>query len=109
MPILGSIIKKAYELRNIPYAFKNKTDAYTSQKKVLLRLLKKAQHTAFGEHYKFNEMLKKEDFINAYQQQVPIYDYNSMFRRWWYRALNGEAYVSWPGRIKYFALTSGTS
>lgn len=44
-----------------------------------------------------------------FQKKVPLYDYNSMFRKWWYRALNGEAFVSWPGRVKYFALTSGTS
>lgn len=32
-----------------------------------------------------------------------------MFQQWWYRSLNGEAFVTWPGRVKYFALTSGTS
>lgn len=109
MPILGSIIKKAYELRNIPFEMKGKTDALTSQKKVLYKLLKKAQHTSFGEHYKFNEILKQDDFIKAYKEKVPVFDYNTMFRKWWYRSLNGESYVSWPGRVKYFALTSGTS
>ena len=32
-----------------------------------------------------------------------------MFKSWWYRILNGEGFVTWPGRVKYFALTSGTS
>jgi len=32
-----------------------------------------------------------------------------MYKRWWYRALNGESYVAWPGKVKYFALSSGTS
>jgi hypothetical protein len=32
-----------------------------------------------------------------------------MFRKWWYRSLNGEAFVTWPERVKYFALSSGTS
>lgn len=109
MPILGSIIKKAYELRNIPYELRSKKDALTSQKIVLTKLLKKAQHTAFGEHYNFSEILKQDDIFSAFRDQVPVYDYNSMFRKWWYRSLNGEAYVSWPGRVKYFALTSGTS
>jgi hypothetical protein len=27
----------------------------------------------------------------------------------WYRALNNETFVTWPGRVKYFALSSGTS
>jgi hypothetical protein len=38
-----------------------------------------------------------------------VHDYNSMFKNWWYRSLNGEPWVTWPGKVKYFALTSGTS
>ncbi len=111
MPILGSIIKKAYELRKIPIDQKQRkqTDAYETQLKVLRKLVKKAQFTAFGEYYDFSEMIKKGNLVVDFQQKVPVYDYNSMFRKWWYRALNGEAFVSWPGRVKYFALTSGTS
>ncbi|MCD4789973.1 MAG: GH3 auxin-responsive promoter family protein, partial [Bacteroidales bacterium] len=111
MPILGSIIKKAYEIRNIPIDKKKRkqTDPYKTQIKVLKKLLKKAQFTAFGENYDFANILKQPDIIKAYQEKVPTYDYNSMFRKWWYRALNGETFVSWPGRVKYFALTSGTS
>jgi hypothetical protein len=111
MPILGSIIKKAYELRKIPIDQKKRkqTDHYETQLKTLKKLLKKAQFTSFGEHYSYADILRQGDFVKAYQQKVPVYDYNLMFRKWWYRALNGEAFVSWPGRIKYFALTSGTS
>ncbi|MCP4550919.1 MAG: GH3 auxin-responsive promoter family protein [Bacteroidetes bacterium] len=109
MPILGSIIKKAYELRNAPFERRSHIDPSKAQKKVLLKLLKKAQHTAFGEHHKFHKLLKQDDVVKAFTESVPISDYNLMFRKWWYRSLNGEAYVSWPGRVKYFALTSGTS
>jgi hypothetical protein len=42
-------------------------------------------------------------------EKVPIHDYNLMHKNWWYRSLNGEPYVCWPGKIKYFALSSGTS
>lgn len=111
MPILGSIIKKAYELRNIPIdKRKNKlSDPYDVQQKMLKKLLKKAQFTAFGEYYEFEQMINSPNFVQTYQQKVPIYNYNSMFKKWWFRALHGEAFVSWPGRVKYFALTSGTS
>ena len=109
MPILGSIIKKAYELRNFPYEMRSNFNVDTTQKKVLTKLLKKAQHTAFGEHYNFSDLLKEKDFVKAFQSEIPVFDYNSMFKNWWYRSLNGEPYVSWPGRVKYFALTSGTS
>lgn len=111
MPILGSIIKKAYELRKIPIDQKRRkqTDPYETQIRVLKKLLKKAQFTAFGEFYGFSEMLKNGNLIRSFQNKIPVYDYNLMFRKWWYRTLNGEAFVSWPGRVRYFALTSGTS
>lgn len=111
MPLLGSIIKKAYELRNLPLESRErkKTDPYLVQEKTLKKLIKKGQFTAFGEHYGFSEILKTSDIARKYQEKVPVYDYNSMFRKWWFRVLNGEAFVSWPGRVKYFALTSGTS
>lgn len=111
MPILGSIIKKAFELRKIPIDQKKKkqTDPYQTQLRTLKKLLKKAQFTSFGEYYDFSDFLRNGDTIPSFQRRVPVYDYNLMFRKWWYRALNGEAFVSWPGRVKYFALTSGTS
>ncbi len=111
MPILGSIIKKTYELRKFPIDQKKRmqTDPYLTQVKTLKKLIKKAQFTSFGEHFNFAEFLRDPDLVKAFQQNVPIYDYNLMFRKWWFRALNGEAFVSWPGRVKYFALTSGTS
>ncbi len=109
MPILGSIVKKAYEIRNLPSKKKRKIDPYKAQVLVLKKLLKKAQLTFFGEHYRFAEILNSDDIVKAFQDSVPTWDYNSMFRNWWYRALNGESFVTWPGRVKYFALTSGTS
>ncbi|MCD4698856.1 MAG: GH3 auxin-responsive promoter family protein [Bacteroidales bacterium] len=111
MPILGSIIKKAYEIRKIPIDQKQRkhTNPYQTQVKELRKLLKKSQFTYFGEHYGFSELLRGNDLVRKFQEKVPVYDYNTMFRKWWYRALNGESFVSWPGRVKYFALTSGTS
>lgn len=109
MAILGTIIKRAYELRSIPLEIKRKKDCNKAQEKVLKKLITKAQNTAFGEYYDFPGILRHGDFIKAFQKSVPTFDYNSMFKKWWYRAVNGEGFVSWPGRVKYFALTSGTS
>ena len=109
MPLLGAIVKKAYELRNLPVKKFPQPDPYKAQLRVLRKLLKKAQFTAFGEHYGFPEILKSKDMVKEFQKRIPTYDYNTMFRKWWYRVLNGESFVSWPGRVKYFALTSGTS
>ncbi len=109
MAILGSIIKRAYALRSIPIEKKRRFDGYAAQLKVLRKLLKKAELSAFGERYKFHEILKEKDIVRAFQERVPTHDYQSMFQQWWYRSLNGEGFVTWPGRVKYFALTSGTS
>ncbi len=110
MPILGSIIKGAIELRSkIPSENKKRIDAHIAQRRTLKKLLRKAQFTAFGEYYEFQNILKQKDFVQALKDKVPIHDYNSIFRKWWYRSLNGEAFVCWPNKVKYFALSSGTS
>jgi len=108
MPLLGSLIKKAYELRQFPIDIKT-INPFGEQKKVLKKLLFKAQGTAFGEFYHFSDILASKDFVTAFRETVPIHDYSSIFKNWWYRSLNGEPFVTWPGRVKYFALTSGTS
>ncbi len=108
MPLLGSLIKKAYELRQFPIDIRTINPA-TEQERVLRKLLFKAQNTAFGEYYRFSEMLDSEEIIARFAEHVPVHDYGSMFKNWWYRSLSGEAYVTWPGQTRYFALTSGTS
>ena len=110
MPLLGSLIKSAYTLRNKPVELKQQwVNPVKAQEKQLIKLLRKAQFTAFGEHYKFTEILSAGNVAEAFRKTVPVHDYSKMYKRWWYRALNGEPYVSWPGKVKYFALSSGTS
>ena len=107
MALIGSILKRTIALNSrIP---RRRKDNYKVQIKTLRKLLAKAEFTAFGEHYHFTKLLTKPDPISAFQSSVDHHDYNSMFRKWWYRTLNGEAFVTWPERVKYFALSSGTS
>lgn len=110
MPIFGSIIKGAIEFRSmIPIENLKTQDPYKAQLGTLKKLLRQAQLTSFGEEYGFQEMLRLRDPLPLFKQSIPLFDYDAMHRRWWYRTLNGEAYVSWPGQVKYFALSSGTS
>jgi hypothetical protein len=110
MPILGSIIKSAIEFRSkFPIENLKTQDAYRVQIRTLRKLLRQAQLTSFGEEYGFQEILRQRNPLSLYKQRVPLFDYDSMHRQWWHRTLNGEAYVSWPGQVKYFALSSGTS
>ena len=108
MALLGKILKRTIDLNQKLPKFRRK-DAYQKQEKTLKKLLSKAEFTAFGEHYNFTRILAENDPVSAFRATVDVHDYNSMFRKWWYRTLNGEAFVCWPERVKYFALSSGTS
>lgn len=106
MAILGSILKTVVDTRGkIP----KRSNFYAQQTKVLKKLLKKAEFTAFGEHYHFTKLLQAKNPIEEFQSTVQIHDYSSIYRQWWYRSVRGEPYVCWPNHIKYFALSSGTS
>ena len=74
-----------------------------------MKLLRKARFTEFGQQYRFDEILLKRHAGKAFQQIVPTFDYSKIFHEWWYRALDGKPDVCWPGVIKFFALSSGTS
>jgi len=110
LAIIGSIIKRAIELRSLSNKENQKRfDACKAQQVVLKKLLRKAQYTHFGEAHNFSELLRSKDLVRDFQKLVPVHDYNAIFRKWWYRSLNGEAFVTWPGKVKHFALSSGTS
>lgn len=85
------------------------SDARRQQLKVLKKLLRKARFTQFGQLYKFDEILLSRHIGKKFQQLVPTYNYSKIYNEWWHKALDGQADVCWPGQIKYFALSSGTS
>jgi GH3 auxin-responsive promoter len=89
---------------NIPVS-----NARRQQLKVLKKLLKKARFTQFGQKFKFDEILLSRHSGKKFQQLVPTYNYEKIYNDWWYKTLDGVPDVCWPGVIKYFALSSGTS
>lgn len=108
MAILGNLIARSLKLRKqftLPTAAPR-----TYQRHVLRHLLDRGQYTLFGKHYGFDEILRTEvDFIKAFQDRVPPHDYDKMHEEWWHLAQESVENVSWPGKVKYFALSSGTS
>ena len=108
MALLGNIIARSLQLRK---KFKPPVATpQTYQRHVLRQLLERGQYTAFGKHYGFNNILSNEvDFVSAFRKAVPVHTYNEMHEQWWYRCQEGEENVAWPGKVKYFALSSGTS
>ncbi len=113
MAILGTLLKRGITLRE------SLEQQYTSpldlQKHELRKLLIHSKPTRFGEAYDFGSILKSfkrgkvDQFYTEYIDKTPIFDYDKIFDEWWYRAKGGEQDVCYPGKIKYFALSSGTS
>jgi hypothetical protein len=84
-------------------------DPRSQQIKVLKKLLKKARFTQFGQEYHFDDILLSKHPGKKFQQLVPTYNYDKIYKAWWHKTLEGIPDVCWPGVIKYFALSSGTS
>jgi hypothetical protein len=114
MAVLGSLLKGGIKFTSTIQKIR-KVKPLKWQKKAFTKLIAKARYTQFGEKYKFDEILstsifeKGTEFYKKFQEHVPIYDYNKIYAEWWHKARNGEKNVCWPGKIKYFALSSGTS
>jgi hypothetical protein len=112
MAILGTLLKKGIKLReNLEQEY---TSPFELQKKELKELMITASQTEFGKYYDFHRILERfrkghRDFYSAYKESVPIHDYNKIYKDWWQLALKGAKNICWPGRVKYFALSSGTS
>lgn len=113
MALLGSLLKSGIRLTNAVRL--RKTNPFGQQRKAFRKLIQKAQFTEFGTTYHFDELLRAvefgghHEFYEKFKKNVPIHDYNKMFDGWWHRTLAGERNIAWPGRVKYFALSSGTS
>jgi len=107
MPIIGKLIQ-----RSTAISFKRISRASADYKQQLeaLRLnIEHAKKTAFGQQYHFRSLLQKSDLVSRYQQVVPITEYEQFYTDWLQDTIKGKKDVIWPGRIKYFALSSGTT
>lgn len=107
MTVAGKLVKKGISL--VQQLDQSKPSPAQLQRRALQLLLKRAEKTAFGRHYGFEQALNAARPEEVFRERVPMHDYNRMFGEWWRRALAGEADVSWRGEVKHFALSSGTS
>jgi len=74
------------------------------QRDVLLRLVRRAQGTRFGDEHGFAAIHTPEEF----RELVPLQDYGSLMP-YFERARDGSADETWPGTPECFAMTSGTT
>ena len=113
MPIIGTLLKKGIKIReSLEQEYSSPFDL---QKFQLRKNMILARETEFGKHYNFKELLKDFKkpvvhlFYKSFKESVPIHNYNKMYNEWWFKSRKGEKNVCWPGKVKYFALSSGTS
>lgn len=78
------------------------------QEATLHKLLTKAENTTYGKKHRFSELLNSDKLLSDYQDSSVMGDYLRMLP-WWARSRMGEPDVTWPGLIKNFAVSSGTS
>jgi hypothetical protein len=103
MPILNSFVtwlitKRKYQIdffRKYPVEVQNDTFS---------KLVKQARNTAFGKEHGFSSSLT----WNQFAELVPVRDYPAL-KPYIDRAMTGEADVLWPGEVKWFAKSSGTT
>lgn len=113
MAILGTLLKRGIRIRES--LEQEYSSAFDLQKIELRKLLISSRNTQFGKAYSFKSVLsefkspQQENFYRQFKENVPVHAYNDIYNNWWHKARAGEADVCWPGKVKYFALSSGTS
>lgn len=80
------------------------TEAEALQQKVLKQLLDKADQTEWGRAHGYTKGLSYENFVH----QTPLNTYEEL-KGFIDRMRHGESDVLWPGRVKWYAKSSGTT
>ena len=107
MPKLSSIIQRGEKIGNSIIV--NYFSPLQQQERTLKTLLRKASGTAFGQYYDFKSLLKTDNLALNFAETVPVSDYDQMYEKWWHLTLNKVKNATWKGKVRYFALSSGTS
>ncbi|MGM0621714.1 MAG: GH3 auxin-responsive promoter family protein [Bacteroidota bacterium] len=103
MPLLNAVINWINYKRNyqIELFREHPNDI---QKETLLNLLNKSKNTEWGKLHKYNEIRSVHDF----QEALPLQTYDEI-RPYVDRLRDGENDLLWPGEVKWFAKSSGTT
>ena len=80
-------------------------DPVAVQRETLRRLVRRAATTRFGQDHGFARIRD----IREFQTAVPLRRYEDFWSSYWQAAFPNLVDCSWPGRIPFFAATSGTS
>jgi hypothetical protein len=83
----------------------DRSDAAELQRQCLLDLVAKAANTRFGREHGFASIRSIDD----YQARVPIRTYETFWKEYWQPVYPHVENATWPGKIPYYALSSGTT
>ena len=97
---LGGLALKAYAKRR-----KQNSDPAAAQERQLLQLVNTAKDTTFGQDHDFATIATIAD----YQRRVPIRTFDDFWIDYWSGPFPVLENVTWPGTIRYFARSSGTT
>jgi len=75
------------------------------QEQILLKLVREARRTRFGRDHQF----EKIGSIAEFQRQVPVRTYEAMWEAYFRDSYPSYENLTWPGRVPYLALSSGTT
>ncbi|MGN0281018.1 MAG: GH3 auxin-responsive promoter family protein [Prevotella sp.] len=100
---LTQIIRKVFVSRQVELE-RHYTEGDMLQQDVLRSLVKKAHDTEYGRNHLFSNIKKYEDFahnvpVNTYEELKADID----------RMRHGERDILWPGAVRWFAKSSGTT
>ncbi len=103
MKLINSIVKLGirHEMKDI---LNFMSEPVAAQKNILEYLLQKAQNTTFGKEHHFKSIRNYQDF----KQQIPIRDYEA-HKPYIQQMMQGQKNILWPGAIKWFSRSSGTT
>lgn len=80
-------------------------DPVVAQRRTLQGLLNRAAGTRFGRDHGFDRIADVADF----QRAVPLRRYEALWTEYWQPAFPRLVDVTWPGLIRHFAVSSGTT
>lgn len=103
MDILTKAISPLFSLR-VKQIEKFRTKAEEIQAGQLSRLLEKGRHTVWGKQHHFGNIHSYNDFT----KQIPLHTYDDL-KPCINRMINGEDNILWPGKVTWYAQSSGTT
>lgn len=80
-------------------------DPAKTQTRQMLKLVTAAAATRFGRDHDFASIRTVEDF----QKRVPLRTFNQLWDEYWKEPFPNLVDVTWPGKMPYFAVSSGTA